>query len=191
MADRYAVDPDFADYVRARQHALLRAAYLVCGDRQLAEDLLQEAFVKLAARWPRLRGEYPDAYVRQILYRDAISAWRRRRREVVGLPAGPHDPGAVPAGTGAGPDGVVDRVDLERALGRLTGRQRAVLVLRFVEDRSVEETAGILGVSAGTVKSQTHAALQRLRELVPDLTEGSGGGAPPSPEPTSSIGGAP
>jgi RNA polymerase sigma-70 factor (sigma-E family) len=174
MTRGYAVDPDFAEYVRARQHALLRAAYLVCGDLHLAEDLLQGALVKLAERWPRLRGEYPDAYVRTILYRDAVSAWRKRHREVVGLPGTSHP--AEPRPT----DRVVDRVDLERAMARLTARQRAVLVLRFFEDRSVQETASVLGVSTGTVKSQTHAALERLRGLVPDLVDGSADEEPPS-----------
>ncbi len=166
MAGRYAVDPDFVEYVRARQHALLRAAYLVCGDVHLAEDLLQGALVKLAERWPRLKGEHPDAYVRTILYRDAVSAWRRRRHEVLGLPAGGAD-GRRPDGA----DRVTDRVDLERALAALTAKQRAVLVLRFVEDRSEREAAAVLGVSVGTVKSQTHAALERLRCVMPDLLE--------------------
>ena len=85
---RRSVDPDFASYVRSRQHVLLRSAHLVCGDRALAEDLLQEAFIKLALRWDRVREDNPDAYVRTILYRDAVSAWRKRRREVVlGSPA--------------------------------------------------------------------------------------------------------
>ena len=78
---RREVDEEFAQYVRARQHRLLRAAFLVCGDVHLAEDLLQGALVKLAARWERLRNENPDAYVRKILYRDAVSSWRRTRRE--------------------------------------------------------------------------------------------------------------
>ncbi len=167
MTGRYAVDPDFVEYVRARQHALLRAAYLVCGDVHLAEDLLQGALVKLAERWPRLKGEHPDAYVRTILYRDAVSAWRKRRREVVGLPARDD---AEPSGP-IEADRVSERVDVERALASLTAKQRAVLVLRFVEDRSERESAAILGVSVGTVKSQTHAALDRLRTVVPDLVE--------------------
>ena len=78
---RHEVDEEFARYVRARQHRLLRAAYLVCGDAHLAEDLLQGAFAKLAGRWDKLRGENPDAYVRKILYRDAVSSWRKTRRE--------------------------------------------------------------------------------------------------------------
>jgi len=166
------VDEDFARYVRARQHALLRAAYLVCGDAHLAEDLLQQAFTKVALRWDRLRHENPDAYVRRILYRDAVSAWRRTRREslVAALPD---------AGTTDRTSAALDRVDVERALAALTPRQRAVIVLRFFEDRSETDTAEVLGISVGTVKSQTHAALVRMRERVPDLAPSGTGGEQP------------
>jgi len=160
---RHEVDEEFASYVRARQHRLLRAAYLVCGDAHLAEDLLQGALVKLALRWDRVRGENPDAYVRRILYRDAVSAWRRTRRESIAavLP----DPGHADHSTG-----VSDRLDLERALATLTPKQRAVVVLRYFEDRTEADTADVLGISVGTVKSQTHAALARMRQRVPDLS---------------------
>lgn len=156
------MDPDFATYVRARQHALLRAAYLVCGDVHRAEDLLQQAFEKLALHWDTVRHGHPDAFVRRILYRDAVSTWRRTRREQLTI--------APPEVSYAADDVRVEaRVELERALARLTPKQRAVLVLRFFEDRSEADTAEVLGVSVGTVKSQTHAALQRVRELVPHL----------------------
>ena len=159
------VDEEFARYVRARQHRLLRAAFLVCGDVHLAEDLLQGALAKLAVRWERLRHENPDAYVRKILYRDAVSSWRRTRRESLSLfpeldLAGTEPDRASRAG---------ERVDRLRALGQLTPKQRAVVVLRFFEDRSEADTADALGVSVGTVKSQTHAALGRLRTLLPDF----------------------
>lgn len=156
------IDDEFATYVRARQHDLLRAAYLVSGDAHRAEDLLQMAFEKLALRWDTVRHGQPDAYVRRILYRDAISVWRRTRRER--LSAEPPEPAGV---EGLGPERTVDdRVDLHRALACLTLKQRAVVVLRFFEDRSEAETADILGVTVGTVKSQTHAALSKLRGLV-------------------------
>lgn len=159
------IDADFADYVRARQHRLLRAAYLVCGDAHRAEDLLQQAFEKLALRWETVKYGQPDAYVRRILYRDAVSSWRRTRREH--LTVVPPEPDAA---SQAGPqEGIGDRVDLQAALARLTPKQRAVLVLRFFEDRSEADTANVLGVSVGTVKSQTHVALANLRELVPHL----------------------
>lgn len=159
------LDDDFADYVRHRQHRLLRAAYLVCGDVHRAEDLLQQALEKLALRWDTVRDGQPDAYVRRILYRDAVSSWRRTRREHLTLlppePDGAHRHGVH--------DAAHDRVDLQAALSRLTPKQRAVLVLRFFEDLSEADTADALGVSVGTVKSQTHVALANLRELVPHL----------------------
>jgi RNA polymerase sigma-70 factor (sigma-E family) len=159
------VDPDYASYVRSRQHALLRSAYLVCGDRALAEDLLQEALIKLALRWERVREDNPDGYLRTILYRDAVSAWRKRHREVV-LDVVPDAPERV---AGLAVDRLPERMVLDEALAALTARQRVIVVLRFYEDRSVLETADILGISDGTVKSQTHVALAHLRHLLPDL----------------------
>jgi RNA polymerase sigma-70 factor (sigma-E family) len=164
------MDEDFAAYVRSRQQRLLRAAYLVCGDRQTAEDLLQQAFVKLALRWDRIRDEYPDAFVRRVLYRDAVSAWRSTRRETL-----VH----VPEGARPGEETSVEtRVDLERALRLLPPRQLAVLVLRYFEDRSETETAEILGIAVGTVKSQAHDGLARIRALVPQLSPTTTGGEP-------------
>lgn len=173
------VDEEFARYVRARQHRLLRAAFLVCGDVHLAEDLLQGALAKLATRWERLREENPDAYVRKILYRDAVSSWRRTRRESLSIFPHLELPGAEPDRS-AGTD---ERVDLLRALGQLTPKQRAVVVLRFFEDRSEADTAEALGVSVGTVKSQTHAALGRLRALLPELAPHLSGPSPGEEQP--------
>lgn len=159
------VDEDFAQWARARQRSLLRAAYLVCGDPALAEDLVQEALTKVAQRWDRLRDQSPDGYARRVLYRDAVSAWRRTRledeqAEVPEPVTTPDDPFA---------DAVVDRVACERLLGGLAPRQRAVVVLRYFEDRPIWECAEILGVSQGTIKSQTHEALARLRVAAEEL----------------------
>jgi RNA polymerase sigma-70 factor (sigma-E family) len=177
---RAETDVEFAEYVRARQQQFLRAAYLVCGDAHLAEFLLQQALVKLALRWDKIRGEHPDAFVRRVLFRDAISAWRRTRREHVGLDETVYAAGSPQQAGGPGAplpgaaearveDRVGGRVDLVRALMGLTVKQRAVLVLRYFEDRSEGETADLLGVSVGTVKSQTSAALARLRAIAPSL----------------------
>ncbi|HEV8557688.1 MAG TPA: SigE family RNA polymerase sigma factor [Actinophytocola sp.] len=155
---------EFVAFVRARQHRLLRSAYLVCGDHHLAEDLLQGALVKLALRWGRVRGGDPEAYLRTIMYRDAVSWWRRWRRENL--------TSAPPAMTGVdGSEDASTRVVFAEALRRLTPRQRAVLVLRFLEDQTEARTAEVLGVSVGTVKSQTAVALKRLRELAPELKD--------------------
>ncbi|MEU5910855.1 SigE family RNA polymerase sigma factor [Micromonospora sp. NPDC047527] len=150
-------------FVESHQHRLLRAAYLICGNRHQAEDLLQEALLKLALRWASVRDGDPAAYVRAILYRDAVSWWRRRRREW--LSAAPPDRVTVDR------DGAL-RLTLHDALGQLPPRQRAVLVLRYYEDLTEVATAEALGVTVGTVKSQCHTALRRLREVAPDLAPG-------------------
>ncbi|SCG55806.1 SigE family RNA polymerase sigma factor [Micromonospora humi] len=157
---------EYLAFVEAHQHRLLRAAYLVCGNRHQAEDLLQDALLKLALRWPTVRDGDPAAYVRAILYRDAVSWWRRRRRER--LSAHP------PERAGADADDAL-RLTVRAALDRLPPRQRAVLVLRYFEDLTEVATAEALGVTVGTVKSQCHAALRRLREVAPDLDDTDGG----------------
>ena len=161
-------DPDpaasFTRWAGERQQALLRTAVLLCGDHQRAEDLVQDALTKVAVRWSRLRDGNPDAYARQVIVRTNISWWRRRRHEVV-LDLGD---GRSSAGPGADVD---RRLVLDRALAQLTPRQRATVVLRFYDDLSERDTAEVLGVSTGTVKSQTHAALARLRAVAPELAE--------------------
>jgi RNA polymerase sigma-70 factor (sigma-E family) len=163
---RVKPDPheEFAAFARASQPRLLRAAYLICGDAHLAQDLLQSALAKVAMRWSRLRDGQPEAYVRTVLYRDAATWWRRHRREIT--VARPPERLANDAS-----DGVPLRLVLARALARLTPKQRAVLVLRFFEDHTEARTAQVLGVSIGTVKSQTAVALRRLRELAPELSD--------------------
>ncbi len=170
MDAAWPADVEFVEYVRARQHMLLRAAYLVCGDLALAEDLLEGALVKLARQWERVRDEQPDAFVRRILYRDAISSWRNRRPEVVGMDALWEEP---PDSWDA--EEVERRLDVLRALGGLTPRQRATVVLRYFEDRTEQDTAEVLGVSVGTVRSQTHDALRHLRAALPRVDLGTGG----------------
>src|SRR4051812_1427695 len=154
-------DPDaavsFTRWASERQQALLRTAVLLCGDHHRAEDLVQDALTKVAVRWSRLRDQNPDAYARQVMVRTNISWWRKRRREVV-LDAYDEAPAVAPGGA------VDRRLLLDAALAQLTPRQRATVVLRFYDDLSERDTAELLGVSTGTVKSQTHAALARLRE---------------------------
>ncbi|MEJ3745924.1 SigE family RNA polymerase sigma factor [Actinomycetes bacterium KLBMP 9797] len=156
----------FEAYVRARGAALFRTAYLLVGDHHLAEDLVQQALLRAVGRWPRIvaAGD-PDPYVRRILYHEHVSAWRRIRRRVVEVP------GAVPEPAADRSDDVVVALAVRRALARLGPRQRAVLVLRYFEDRSEAQTAEILGVRVGTVKSQARDALARLRELAPELSD--------------------
>lgn len=153
---------ELREFVTARGAALSRAAYLLTGDHQAAEDLVQDTYVVLVRRWQRFGAVDPDAYVRRILYSRFVDGWRRRR--VTELPWA--SPPEVPGGDEVG--GATDRITLRDALTRLTPKQRAVLVLRFYEDLTESQTAAALGVSPNTVKSQTRVALQRLRELVPD-----------------------
>jgi RNA polymerase sigma-70 factor (sigma-E family) len=148
----------FTEWASGRQRQLLRSAYLLTGDLHRAEDLVQEALTKVALRWSRLAEGDPTAYALRIIARDNISWWRRRRD--------------VPTDTfrdaGASAEPEIALV-VRRALARLTPGQRAVLVLRHFEDLTERETADVLGISVGTVKSQNAAGLDRLRTGAPEL----------------------
>lgn len=163
-------DEAFRAFVGDHLPRLRRIAYLICGDWHLADDVVSTVLVKLYTRWARLSpvGNL-DAYVRTMLVRAVIDERRRpwRREEAVVAP-----PDAEPL-TGTEP---VVRLVLRDALAQMPAKRRAVLVLRFFEDLSVEETAEALGCAEGTVKSQTARALSALRDLLPaeDLLLGSG-----------------
>ncbi len=159
MSRRDAERDSFEEYVAARRAALLRTAYLLTGHREDAEDLVQVALVKVVPRWGRIADD-PEPYVRKVLVNESISRWRRRRWREVHTDTLPE-----PAVEGPG----ADRVALQQALARLAPRQRAVIVLRYYDDLTESQAARLLGVSVGTVKSQSRDALRRLRELVPDL----------------------
>ncbi|GAW50851.1 MULTISPECIES: SigE family RNA polymerase sigma factor [unclassified Nocardioides] len=155
------MDEEFTEWAAGAQRRLLRSAYLLTGDLHRAEDLVQEALVKVALRWPRLRGGNPTAYARTVIVRDNISWWRRRRDVPT---ASPRDLADVSTDTEAA-------LVVRRALGRLTPKQRAVVVLRHFDDLSEQDTAAALGVTVGTVKSQNAAALARLRAGAPELLD--------------------
>lgn len=153
---------DFEDFVAARYTALLRTAYLLTGHRADAEDLLQTALARCVPAWHRISGD-PEPYVRKVLVRENVTRWRRRRwREVSTDHVDDHLGGPGPESA------IADRTMLARALAELPPRQRAAVVLRHVEDLAEREVATIMGCSVGTVKSQTHAGLARLRVLLPD-----------------------
>jgi RNA polymerase sigma-70 factor (sigma-E family) len=160
-------EQEFTEWAAGCQRSLLRSAYLLTGDLHRAQDLVQEALVKVALRWSRLRDGNPTAYARRIVVHDNVSWWRRRR-ETPGVE--PDD--AVPDGVSSDP---VTALVVRRALMRLTPAQRSVLVLRHFDDLSERETAEVLGVSVGTVKSQNAAALARLRTGAPELLDLIGG----------------
>src|SRR5689334_4824770 len=158
----------FREFVEHRSSALLKTAVLLSGgDRHTAEDLLQNALIKAAGRWHRI--DEPEAYVRQILYRQQVSRWRLKwRRRELSVAVTPE------AGSGRGPGADATsaaelRLVMRGALARLTARQRTVLVLRYFEDLPESDVARILGCSVGTVRSTTHRSLARLRALAPEL----------------------
>ena len=155
-------EESFTAWVASRRDALLRTAVLLSTDRSSAEDLLQDALVKVAKRWGRLRDGNPEGYARQVMYHANVSWWRTRRREVVV---------AEPRDHTQDDDGPHHDIVLRQAFARLTPKQRAVIVLRYVEDRTEQDAARLLGVSIGTVKSQTAAAITKLREHAPELGE--------------------
>ena len=147
----------FAAYYAARYRALRRTAYLLCGDWHEAEDLTQAAFVRLYLAWGRVRADGAHAYARRVLVNEFLGRRRRRREEPVDpLPDRPVQPAGSPE----------DRVDLSAALRAVPVQQRAVVVLRYWEGLSVEQTAALLRVAPGTVKSQAARGLAALREHV-------------------------
>jgi len=151
----------FSAFVAARSAGLIRTAYVLTGDQHAAEDLLQTALTKTAARWKHVRGN-PEAYVRKAMYHEQVNRWKRRGREAA-LPTPPERVGRDHSGD-------VDlRLSLQQALLSLPARKRAVLVLRYLEDLPESQVAEILGCSVGTVRSQAHRAIAQLRALVPDL----------------------
>ncbi|SCL36577.1 RNA polymerase sigma-70 factor, sigma-E family [Micromonospora pallida] len=158
MADRDDLEEEFREFVAARSGALLRTAYLLAGDWATAEDLLQTALTKTYLAWKRNGGiDAVEPYARRVLVNTSTSWWRRRwhgERPTEVLPER------------AATDEIeqqLDRDALWRHLRALPARQRAVLVLRYYEDLSEAQTAALLGISVGTVKSQTSRALNTLR----------------------------
>jgi RNA polymerase sigma-70 factor (sigma-E family) len=151
--------PDFDDFVRDASTSLLRTAYLLTGDHGHAEDLLQTALLRTARHWRNAKAQ-PVAYARRVLANLAKDRWRTRSRRPVET-AERSEP-AHDGSTGQ----VTLRHTLMPAVLQLPMGQRAVLVLRYFEDLSIEETAACLDCSVGTVKSQTHHALARLRQLL-------------------------
>jgi RNA polymerase sigma-70 factor (sigma-E family) len=145
---------------------LVRAAYLMTGDQHQAEDLVQSALARTLRSWRRIeKAGNAEAYTRKIMYNLQVTWWRRKARERRAMR---FEGGEAIADSS---EDVLRRMELKKVLDRLTPKQRAVLVLRYFEDKSIDETAEILNCSAGTVKSQTARALRLLRERAPQLRE--------------------
>lgn len=155
-------EAEFEAFVSARTPALARTAYLLTGDPHLAEDLVQAALLKAAEHWDRIHTS-AEAYVRRSMYHHQVSRWRRLRgvRE--------HDLAGYDAAARSPDSDVV--LSVRDALATLTTKQRTVLVLRFFEDLTEQQTAEVLSITRGTVKSTTRQALDRLRRTAPHLAE--------------------
>lgn len=175
MNGRAEAEASFVDYVRADVAALSSVAFLLTGNRQAAEDLVQETLLRIVGRWARITAEGdPRRYVRRVMYHQHVSLWRRARLRIVPVAEPPER---------AVPDIAHDAevaVSVRAALARLTPRQRAVLVLRYFEDRTERETAEILDCAVGTVKSNVRDALARLRAVAPELVGLAAGPAGPA-----------
>lgn len=156
-------EAEYQAFVVARWPRLVRTAYLLTGDRHLAEDLAQTALTRAYQGWHRVRAcDNPDAYVHRILVRCNATRFRKHRvAEQLGDVPEPRSGGPGDGGDHAG--AVADRRALLGALRELPPKQRAIVVLRYWSDLSERETADVVGCSVGTVKSQTHRALARLR----------------------------
>lgn len=156
------VSDGFEEFVHATGGRLHRAALALCGDHHLAEELTQTTYAKVFASWSRVStADSPIAYARVVLLRTFLS--QRRLRRVVEYPVA-----ELPESVGTDPD-VASRLGLLAALRRLSPQDRTVLVLRYWEDLSVADTAGLLGILESTCRTRTTRALARLRELLPDL----------------------
>ncbi|MBE1490776.1 SigE family RNA polymerase sigma factor [Plantactinospora soyae] len=161
---------DFDSYARSVRPWLHREAYRLCGDWHLAEDLVQVTLHKLYRRWDRLtEHEKLTGYLRQALRNTYVSE-RRLQRWKYEIAQGelPEDVAAVPGDRNLD-QAVVDRSTLIDSVNQLAPRQRAIIAWRFWADLSVEQTALMLGCSAGTVTSQTHHAMKNLRDILADL----------------------
>jgi RNA polymerase sigma-70 factor (sigma-E family) len=155
---------EFTEFAAARSGKLFRTAWLLTGDWHLAQDLVQETLGKMYAKWRRMSGvQDPAAYAHTVLVRTFISHRRRRSSSERPTERMPERPAT---------DGDADlRLTLLDGLAKLGKTDRAVLVLRYWEDRSVEATADELGVSEGAVKSRSFRALERLRVVLADTDD--------------------
>ena len=155
--------PSFASYVRARQPVLLRTARSLTANPSDAEDLLQTALTKTYVAWERIEDHRAlDGYVRRALLNTRTSQWRKRRVDEFVCEELP-EPESVPGGNDPAEQQALHDA-MWRAIMKLPARQRAMVVLRYYEDLSEVQTAEVLGVSVGTVKSAVSRALGKLRE---------------------------
>jgi RNA polymerase sigma factor (sigma-70 family) len=160
--------PDFAEFYRGARDECLRTVLVSVGDRDMAQELVDEAFARACASWRKIgKHPAPAAWVVRTALNENISRWRRRRREVA-VP----DPGTfadLPGADGAGGSAVDPRI--MAALLRLPARQRQVVALRVFLDLDTDRTAEVLGVAPSTVKAHLARALGALRDDLVPITE--------------------
>ncbi|HEX4221962.1 MAG TPA: SigE family RNA polymerase sigma factor [Pseudonocardiaceae bacterium] len=153
-------DAEFREFVRNRGTPLHQSAYLLCGDWHLADDVVQDTLIKAYQHWKRVReADSPEAYVRRIMINEVRGRWRRRDRSIP-VAEFTDEPSVADA-----TEDVLRRDGLRQALLTLPLRQRATVVLRYLEGLSERETATALGCSEGTVKSQSSRALTSLKSF--------------------------
>jgi RNA polymerase sigma-70 factor (sigma-E family) len=157
----------FTEFVRAHTASLFRTAYLMTGDYQRAEDVLQAAWVRVYSHWPRVEAmDQPLGYARKVVVNQYVSWWRRpsSRESLLTLRDEPAWDGRL--------EEIAEHGRVWRAVLSLPRRQRAVVVLRYYEDMTEAQIAETLGISPGTVKSHAHTAVRRLAVLLgePDAT---------------------
>ncbi|MGW4200526.1 SigE family RNA polymerase sigma factor [Streptomyces sp. NPDC004726] len=165
-----SAEAEFRAFVVSRWPRMLRTARLLTGHHHDAEDLVQASLAKAYVRWERVQGtDDPDAYVWRIMINANVDRLRRRRAREWLTTRFPET--AAPDRT----DGIAERSVLAEALHRLPPRQRAVIVLRYLEDRSESDVARILGTRVGTVRSHVARALRKLRDQ-PGMRDAGRGG---------------
>lgn len=165
-------DPEFRDFATAQMESLRGLAYLTCGDWQVAEDVVLTVLARVYVKWSRI--ERPDSYARTAVVRAAIDEtrrpWWRRERS--------HSHDALPEPAVADATHAVDeRLRIRAALRELPPKVRAVVVLRFLEGLSVQQTAEALGFPEGTVKAYTSRGLDALRHIITGKERRHGAGA--------------
>ncbi len=169
-------DEEFAEFAQASSSRLLHAAYLLTGDRHTAEDAAQTALVRTYAAWARVRRDDAFAYARRVLVNHVADRWRRRREYATG---------AVPDRPTRGDvaEEVAQRQWLIGALGTLTARERAVVIMRYFFDLPEANVAAELHITIGTVKSTSSRALAKLRISADGPAAGRSLSSPPGPAP--------
>lgn len=153
-----SAEAGFAEFFAASNASLLRTAWLLTGDVEAAQDLVQAALVKAFVAWPRIRQDEALAYTRRILINENIDRWRRARPETG---AAGDSSVRVPPATAV----VDDRDQIIRMLEQLPEQQRTVVVLRYYADLSESATAAALGISVGAVKSASSRGISKLRSI--------------------------